>query len=83
MENITTPIQEIPVIAEKPKTNFLNLILISLAFILFLTGAYFLGKQSTTIPEISPTPTKSPVAVLPQTTTIPTQSIDLTANWKT
>jgi len=76
MENITSPTPEIPIEFPKPKTNYFNLILISFAFVLFFVGAYFLGKQSVKPPEI-------PVTVLPQSTPIPTQIIDPTANWKT
>lgn len=76
MSTITTQTPEIPIIIEKPKTNYLNLILISICFILFSVGVYYLGKQSVNAPE-------KPVTVLPQTTAIPTSIVDLTSNWKT
>jgi len=84
MENIiNTPIPEIPIIVEKPKTNYTGLILIFFAFVLFLTGAYYLGKQSTVTSEISVVPTKAPIGFLPQTTAIPTVIVDPTTSWKT
>jgi hypothetical protein len=84
MENIATPIPETPIIVEKPKKNYLNLILISFAFILFIGGVYYLGRQSvknTEVPAVIPTIT--PDAVLPQTNSVPTTVVDPTANWKT
>lgn len=76
MENITNPIPEVLVILEKPKTNYLNLILISVAFVFFLAGAYYLGQQSTKVVEV-PTvvPTTAPVAVIP--------TVNPATNWKT
>lgn len=38
MENFINPV------SEKPKTNYLNIFLISLAFILFISGVYYLGR---------------------------------------
>ena len=63
-------------IDSKPKTNYLNLILISLAFVIFISGVYYLSKQSVKITEI-------PIALLPQPTAVTTSTIDPTANWKT
>ncbi|MFA7301337.1 MAG: hypothetical protein WC069_03440 [Candidatus Shapirobacteria bacterium] len=77
MENITNPISEIPVIVEHPKTNYLTLILISLCFVLFVSGAYYLGRQSTVIP------TTNPVGLLPKTTIVPTVTNVPISNWKT
>lgn len=62
---------------DNPKTNYLNLFLIIFAFVLFISGAYYLGKQSTVVPV------SAPVGVLPQTTPVPTTTIDPTTNWKT
>lgn len=85
MENITTPIQEPPIIIEKPKTNYFNLILISICFVLFIAGAYYLGRQSIKIVEVpADIPTTAPVAVLPKTTVVPTPAVvDQISNWKT
>jgi len=68
---------------ENPKTNYLTLTLISLCFVLFISGAFYLGKQSTVTPEISVVPTKAPIGFLPKTTAIPTVISDPTTNWKT
>ncbi len=58
---------------DKPKTNYLNLIIISLAFVLFLTGVFLLGRQSVKTTEISTiTPITNPVVDLSQTTAITT-----------
>ena len=86
MENITNPIPETPIIVEKPKTNYSALILISLAFVLFLTGAYFLGKQSVKLSETPTTiPTQTPVAIIPTITNTPTPTniTNPTTSWKT
>ncbi len=61
---------------DKPKPNYLNIILISLAFVLFIVSVFYLGRQSVkTIPN--------PITVLPQTTAIPTSVTDPIQNWKT
>jgi len=57
MENIVNPIPENPVIATKPKTNYLNLVLISFAFVLFIVGVYYFYRQLTVKSEIITTPT--------------------------
>lgn len=86
---INAPIPEIPVIIEKPKVSYINLILISFAFVLFSTGTYFLGQQSVKpvekdeIVEVVPTTTKTPVTVLPRVITIPAVNANSTSNWKT
>lgn len=84
MENITTPTIETPVISEKPKTNYLTIVFISVAFILFLAGAYLLGQQSVKPIETPVTiPTTSQIVTLPKPTIVPTTNIDSTVNWKT
>lgn len=73
MENITIPTPEFnqpeSALQTKPKKNYLAILLICLTFIIFIAGAYYLGKQST--------------VVLPKTTIIPTTTVDPNSNWKT
>lgn len=88
MENITnlTPEFNQPesALQTKPKTNYTGSILILFAFILFITGAYFLGKQSVKRPETPVAiPTETQVSTLPTSTVVPTIVTDLTTNWKT
>jgi len=59
---------------QKSKTNYFSLILISLCFVLFVSGAYYLGHQSVKIPE---TPSIIPTDVSPVVT------VDPLDGWKT
>ncbi|MFA7301338.1 MAG: hypothetical protein WC069_03445 [Candidatus Shapirobacteria bacterium] len=61
---------------DKPKTNYLKIILISFACILFSAGIYLLGRQFLKTP-------KMPVTVLPESTIIQTDAEITTDNWET
>jgi len=66
---------------ENNKPNYLTKFFIAICFILFMSGVFFLGRQSV---KTSITPV-TPVGVLPKTTAIPTPTpvVDSKANWKT
>jgi len=68
---------------EKPKTNYLTIILISLVFVLFIACVYLLVRQSSIIPEISTIHTKNPVAVLPLVTSFQTPEPSIFSTTKT
>lgn len=81
MENIIEP-QNSALQSPKPKTNYLAIILIFVLFVLFMVGAYYLGRQSIKPPTetivVAPTPTL--VAVLPKTTAVITQPTNQITN---
>lgn len=60
---------------EKTKTNYLVLALISLCFILFIVGVFYLGRQSIKT-------TVTPATILPQVTLIPTNTTSSNIDWK-
>lgn len=75
--------QPVPV-PEKPKINYLTIGgIILVCFVLFGFGGYYLGKQSSSLQQVQPTPTIAPLPPITNTPSVtPTGISDPTQGWE-